>query len=69
MEEISQLENQAEAQKFALGGLSVHHGLPQGSSWLNVPNRVAARLAITPGMRPGSSRRPPSLSVSVLAKR
>lgn len=41
----------------------------QGSSWLNVPDRVSARLLIAPGQRPGSSRRAPSLSSSILARK
>jgi len=39
-----------------------------GNAWLNVPGRVHCALAVAPGKRRWSSRRPPSLALNVAFK-
>jgi hypothetical protein len=69
MQSISLLQDQDDGGREFLACGTHAGGTLEGSSWLNVPNRVAARLAIAPGQRPGSSRRAPSLSFSILARK
>ena len=69
MQAISLLQDQDDGGREFLACGTHACGTLKGSSWLNVPNRVAARLAIAPGQRPGSSRRAPSLSFSILARK
>ena len=69
MQSISLLQDQDDGGREILACGTHAGGTLEGSSWLNVPNRVAARLAIAPGQRPGSSRRAPSLSFSILARK